>query len=80
MGFDLILPNFPIPKFPDVYYNDLIFNSDINECVEGLDGCDQVCTNTAGSYFCTCMDGYELESDNRTCTGTYIRTYVTALI
>ena len=49
--------------------NSLIFHSDIDECVQGLAGCDQNCTNTAGSYYCTCMDGYELESDNHTCTG-----------
>ena len=47
----------------------MIFHSDIDECVQGLAGCDQNCTNTAGSYYCTCMDGYELESDNHTCTG-----------
>ena len=47
----------------------MIFHSDIDECVQGLAGCDQNCTNTAGSYYCTCMDGYELESDNQTCAG-----------
>ena len=55
-----------------------MFNSDIDECVEGLGGCDHNCTNTNGSYFCSCMDGYELESDNHTCTGddyTGIATY-----
>ena len=45
------------------------FHSDIDECEEGTDGCDHNCTNTDGSYYCTCMDGYELESDNHTCTG-----------
>ena len=47
----------------------LIFHSDIDECVEGLDGCDHNCTNTDGNYFCTCLDGYELDADNQTCTG-----------
>ena len=47
----------------------MIFYLDIDECVEGLAGCDQNCTNIAGSYYCTCMDGYELESDNHNCTG-----------
>ena len=46
-----------------------MFHSDIDECVEGTDRCDHNCTNTDGSYYCTCMDGYELESDNHTCTG-----------
>ena len=30
--------------------------------------CDQVCTNTNGSYLCSCQPGYELQKeDNRTC-------------
>ena len=49
--------------------NGVIFYSDIDECVQGLAVCSQKCNNTVGSYFCTCMDGYELESDNHTCTG-----------
>ena len=49
--------------------NCLVFHSDIDECIQGLAGCDQNCTNTNGSYYCTCMDGYALESDNHTCTG-----------
>ena len=47
----------------------MIIYSDIDECVEGTDGCDHNCTNTDGSYYCTCMDGYKLESDNHMCTG-----------
>ena len=50
-------------------YDDLIIYSDIDECIEGTDACDHNCTNTDGSYYCTCMDGYELELDNHTCTG-----------
>ena len=53
-------------------YNSLIINSliaDIDECAEGSDGCNHNCTNTAGGYMCFCMDGYQLESDNHTCTG-----------
>ena len=49
-----------------VFFN---FHLDINECVVRTDGCDHNCTNTDGSYYCTCMDGYELESDNHTCAG-----------
>ena len=47
----------------------VFFHSDIDECVERLDGCDHNCTNTNGNYYCTCMDGYVLEADNHTCTG-----------
>ena len=42
---------------------------DINECVQGSAGCSHNCTNTAGSFYCTCMEGYELESNNLTCKG-----------
>ena len=47
----------------------ILSHLDIDECEEGTDECDQNCTNTNGSYYCTCMDGYKLESDNQTCTG-----------
>ncbi|KAK3090046.1 hypothetical protein FSP39_008801 [Pinctada imbricata] len=34
---------------------------DINECLEDKQVCSQLCTNTKGSYKCSCVDGYELE-------------------
>lgn len=34
--------------------------------------CEQKCINTLGSYECGCHDGYELEYDNQTCSGTFI--------
>ena len=49
--------------------NMYLFHSDIDECERGTDGCDHNCTNTDGSYYCTCMDGYILESNNHTCAG-----------
>jgi len=53
-------------------YGVQLFYSDIDECVQGLAGCSQSCNNTVGSYFCTCMDGFELGTNNQTCTGDYI--------
>ena len=34
-------------------------STDVNECVEGLHGCDPkaICDNTVGSYNCTCRPG-----------------------
>ena len=43
---------------------------DIDECSEYND-CHQMCTNTEGSYECSCDPGFMLTGDNRTCTGTY---------
>lgn len=51
------------------YYFLLIFNLEIDECVENTDGCHHSCTNTAGSYTCSCNEGYTLTANGRTCTG-----------
>ena len=47
-------------------------NADINECSEGIDNCNQTCTNTEGSFTCGCDDGYLLYSDETTCNGIYL--------
>ncbi|XP_058889689.1 low-density lipoprotein receptor-related protein 2-like isoform X2 [Acipenser ruthenus] len=40
----------------------------INECTDpSMHRCDQDCTNTITSFFCSCRPGYRLMSDNRTC-------------
>lgn len=41
--------------------------SDINECTEDIDTCQQLCLNTMGSYNCDCNSGYRLASDGFTC-------------
>ena len=51
-------------------YNYVIFcnlYTDIDECIEGTSGCDQICNNTVGSYNCRCMTGYQLSSDDHDC-------------
>ena len=47
----------------------VILHSDIDECEEETSGCSQNCNNTIGSYYCTCMNGFDLESDGHSCTG-----------
>jgi hypothetical protein len=42
---------------------------DINECTENIDGCAHVCTNTIGSYQCSCRTGYRLASNGLQCAG-----------
>ena len=44
-------------------------HSDINECSTSNGGCADTCTNTAGSYYCTCDTGYSLASNNHGCDG-----------
>ena len=40
---------------------------DIDECVQNV--CSQGCTNTQGSYSCTCYAGFELSPDKVSCEG-----------
>lgn len=43
---------------------------DILECADGNNGgCEHNCTNTIGSFICSCREGYILSSDQRTCDG-----------
>ena len=42
---------------------------DHNECNITDHGCQQECVNTPGSFFCTCLVGYQLNGDNKTCSG-----------
>jgi len=43
--------------------------TDIDECLVDNGGCSHTCTNTYGSYLCSCYQGYELMEDNMTCQG-----------
>lgn len=43
--------------------------SDHNECSTTSHGCQQKCVNDHGSYTCSCFNGYQLISDNKTCSG-----------
>ena len=42
---------------------------DVDECGLDIDGCDQGCNNTVGSFLCTCSEGYVLNEDGYTCDG-----------
>ena len=44
-------------------------HTDIDECAEDMDGCAQICTDTDGSYTCSCDSGYNLANDSHGCDG-----------
>ena len=54
------------------YYNYKMSScsSDINECDFSNGGCEHRCTNTIGSFNCSCDRGYQLDDKNGfNCTG-----------
>ena len=42
----------------------------MDECETLIGDCQQICTNTIGSFSCSCTEGYELQMDN-TCQGRF---------
>ena len=46
----------------------MIFITDINECEINNGGCEQMCNNTNGSFFCSCEMGYQLDSSGLNCS------------
>jgi len=47
-----------------------VYIVDINECQRSPNGgCDHICTDTNGSYYCSCHDGYILGNDTSSCIG-----------
>ena len=44
--------------------------TDIDECTNGTDDCQQTCMNTPGSFVCGCFDGFTLDGNGQNCTGT----------
>ena len=56
-------------------HHNFLLLTDINECEEGISGCSQLCNNTVGGYFCSCMAGYSLLEDGSNCVGKYMCTF-----
>ena len=48
--------------------------ADRDECSDGSSGCEQLCSNTDGSFNCSCRDGYSLFNE-KFCTGNSICLY-----
>ena len=49
--------------------NNYIGCVDHDECVTGVDACEQICHNSNSSYFCSCLSGYRLADNGKTCDG-----------
>ena len=48
-----------------------MLDTDIDECEERLSGChySQICTNTWGSYVCSCSQGFRSAGPGQPCLG-----------
>ncbi len=57
-----------------VHYTFFFAHAEIHECNDGVHLCEHVCTNTPGSYVCSCNAGYTLSGNGISCTskGRYI--------
>lgn len=44
---------------------------DMNECEVYNGHCDHDCTNSNGSYACSCRDGFYPNNDSQSCDGEY---------
>ena len=44
-------------------------SADSNECNTANGGCEHSCTNTIGSYTCSCNTGYQLDENGLNCSG-----------
>ena len=42
---------------------------DVDECGVGNGGCDQICTNSEGSFACSCHPGYIWNANGEHCAG-----------
>ena len=57
--------------FEAIYMVFIAIFTDIDECTETINGCEQICTDTEGSFVCSCKVGYHLAVDGRSCGGIY---------
>ena len=55
------------------FVNLIINYADIEECDINNGGCEQNCTNTIGSFVCSCSVGYNLTENGINCTGMYLK-------
>lgn len=58
----------------------ILYSTDTNECTVNNGNCSQLCTNTNGSYICSCELGYFLDVNNHSCNGRFISNYTITII
>ena len=51
------------------YWVILYTDANVNECATDNGGCAHICTDTEGSFTCSCNSGFELASNGLSCNG-----------
>ncbi|XP_070560226.1 mannan-binding lectin serine protease 1-like [Ptychodera flava] len=54
--------------FSNVKFKAYYYAEDIDECLDQNGGCEHLCHNVYGGFYCSCSPGYRLDSDGRSCT------------
>ena len=50
-------------------FDALLLSIDVDECNTANGGCEHSCTNTIGSFICSCDTGYQLDENGLNCSG-----------
>lgn len=53
----------------EILYSKVLSRVDIDECARNISDCNQTCSNTPGSYDCSCDSGFNLADDELDCIG-----------
>ena len=57
-------------------YQNYLKLPDIDECLTGVEQCDQNCENDLGSYACSCDSGFILNVDGYCCDGKQFQSFL----
>ncbi|XP_019615701.1 PREDICTED: uncharacterized protein LOC109463369 [Branchiostoma belcheri] len=66
-GYDLVGDSSSTCQADRTWSSNVPSCNDIDECSAANGGCDHVCTNTLGSFQCSCVDGFNLNVDGHSC-------------
>ncbi|XP_078664090.1 E-selectin-like [Branchiostoma floridae x Branchiostoma belcheri] len=66
-GYDLVGESSSTCQADRTWSSNVPSCNDIDECSATNGGCDHVCTNTLGSFQCSCVDGFNLNADGHSC-------------
>ena len=64
-GYELVSPLARIARHLQVFTLIMLLLTDINECI--ISPCSDNCTNTPGGFYCSCPEGFTLDTNGTSC-------------